>query len=75
MPGQRVGLSPVAYAAATLGIDIYSRSFASSFFSDGAHPSSILSTDMPVNQDQARRSRSGSSLRSRAASRRSSAPV
>ena len=54
MPGSRQGLSPIAYAAATMGVDIYSREFASNFFSDGAHPSAILSTTQPVNQEQAR---------------------
>lgn len=54
MPGSRLGLSPIAYAASAIGVDIHSRSFASGFFSAGAHPSSILSTNLPVNQDQAR---------------------
>jgi len=54
LPGQKVGLSPVSYAAATLGIDTSSRQFAQQFFTDGAHPSSILSTSELVTQDQAR---------------------
>jgi HK97 family phage portal protein len=54
MPGSRVGLSPISYAAATIGVDIHSRTFASDFFSDGAHPSSIITSDQQINQEQAR---------------------
>lgn len=53
LPGSKQGLSPLRYAAATIGIDLESRSFASDFFANGAHPSSILTTDQPVTQDQA----------------------
>jgi HK97 family phage portal protein len=54
LPGTRVGLSPIAYAAATIGVDIFSRKFASDFFFDGAHPSSILTSDQQINAEQAR---------------------
>lgn len=54
VPGAVTGLSPIGYAAATLGVDVHSRRFAGDFFRDGAHPSAILSTTAPVNSDQAR---------------------
>lgn len=53
MPGSRAGLSPVAYHARTINTDAAAGNFAQGFFQDGAHPSAILSSDQPINQDQA----------------------
>lgn len=53
MPGTPVGLSPVAYAARNLATLTAAESFGQSFFTDGAHPSSILTTDQPVSEDNA----------------------
>jgi len=52
-PGMQVGLSPIAYAAATIGIDISSRRFASDFFDGGGIPKAILKSAAPLDQNQA----------------------
>lgn len=54
VPGHIKGLSPVGYAAATLGSVHSAEEFGREFFTDGAHPSSILTTDASINQDQAK---------------------
>jgi HK97 family phage portal protein len=54
LPGSRVGLSPITYAAATLGLDLSSRQFASGFFDGGGIPKAILESDQQVSQEQAR---------------------
>jgi HK97 family phage portal protein len=54
LPGSWVGLSPISYAAAVLGLDLSSRQFASGFFDGGGIPKAILESDQQVNQDQAR---------------------
>jgi HK97 family phage portal protein len=54
MPGSVVGLSPIAYAAAVLGLDLGSRQFANGFFDGGGIPKAVLESDQQVNQEQAR---------------------
>jgi HK97 family phage portal protein len=54
MPGAVVGLSPISYAAAVLGLDISSRQFANGFFEGGGIPKAVLESDQQVNQEQAR---------------------
>lgn len=49
-PGATLGLSPISYAATTLSLAARAEDFAERFFADGAHPTSILSTDHPVDQ-------------------------
>ena len=53
MPGMRVGLSPISYAAATIGIDLASRKFANDFFDGGGIPKAVLTSDQPIDQTQA----------------------
>jgi HK97 family phage portal protein len=53
MPGSKIGLSPISYAAATLGIDLSSRKFAGDFFDGGGIPKAVLSSDQAINQAQA----------------------
>lgn len=53
MPGSRKGLSPIAYAARTLATTTAAEAFGQSFFEDGAHPSSILTTEQPVSETTA----------------------
>jgi HK97 family phage portal protein len=53
LPGSKIGLSPIAYAAATLGVDLSSRQFASDYFDGGGIPKAVLTTDQQVNQEQA----------------------
>jgi HK97 family phage portal protein len=54
LPGSAVGLSPISYAAAVLGLDLSSRQFASGFFDGGGIPKAVLESDQQVNQEQAR---------------------
>lgn len=54
MPGEMVGLSPIAYAAAMLGVDLAARQFAQDFFAGGGIPKAVVSTDQAVNQEQSR---------------------
>lgn len=53
MPGGFVGLSPVAYAASTIGVDVGARSFADNFFSDTQIPKAVLESDQQIDQTQA----------------------
>lgn len=53
MPGTKVGLSPISYAAATIGVDLYSRQFASQFFEGGGIPKAIIKSSQEINQTQA----------------------
>lgn len=53
LPGTKVGLSPVAYAADVIGLDQAARKFALDFFTHGGMPVSSLTSDMPINQEQA----------------------
>jgi HK97 family phage portal protein len=53
MPGSRIGMSPIAYGAATLGIDLASRRFAKEFFEGGGIPKAVLASDLPISADQA----------------------
>lgn len=53
MPGRQRGLSPIQYAAATINTDAAAIGFGLDWFNNGAHPSSILSTDTVLTQQQA----------------------
>lgn len=53
-PGQVLGLSVVANHARTLGVSLAAEQFGADFFADGAHPTAILTTDRPVNEEQAK---------------------
>lgn len=53
MPGSASGLSPITYAAMTLGVDLKSRKFADDYFGDTQIPKAVLTTDQPVDQSQA----------------------
>lgn len=52
-PGSIVGMSPIAYAAQTIGLGIQAERFGAQFFADGGHPSALLKTDQRINQQQA----------------------
>jgi HK97 family phage portal protein len=53
-PGSLVGLSPISYAASAIGTQTAVDAFAKGYFEDAPHPVAVVSTDGPVNQDQAR---------------------
>ena len=54
LPGHKVGLSPISYAAAIIGVDLAARQFAAGFFEGGGIPKAVLESDQQVNQEQAR---------------------
>lgn len=54
MPGSKIGLSPIAYGAATIGVDISALKFGTDFFDGGGIPKAILKSATHVTQEQAR---------------------
>lgn len=44
-PGSPVGLSPIEYAAESIGVNLAARKFGAGFFGDGGHPSAILAPE------------------------------
>ena len=54
VPGTPVGLSPIAYAAQTIGLGLAAQKFGAQWFGDGMHPTSILTTEQAVTEDQAK---------------------
>lgn len=54
VPGQLMGLSPVTQHALTIGTGIQAMQFGSDWFSDGAHPSSLLTTDQDLDSTKAK---------------------
>lgn len=54
VPGQILGLSPVLYHARTIGVGLAAEKFGADWFSDGAHPSSVLMSDQKIDESQAR---------------------
>ena len=53
-PGNPLGLSPVTYAARSMGMALAAEKFGADWFQDGAHPSSVLTTDQKIDESQAR---------------------
>lgn len=54
MPGDVTGMSPIGHAATMLQTQASIDQFARGYFQDAPHPASILTTDKPVNQQQAK---------------------
>lgn len=50
VPGSSIGLSPLEYAARMIGLGLSAQAFGAQWFTDGAHPSAILTTDKAVDQ-------------------------
>jgi HK97 family phage portal protein len=53
LPGQKMGLTPIGYAASTIGIDLAARKFAGDFYRGEGLPKGVLTSDQPINQEQA----------------------
>lgn len=53
IPGSPIGLSAINYARQSIGVGLASEEFAARFFGDGAHPTSIITTDTEVTKEQA----------------------
>lgn len=45
MPGQLLGMSPIAHHASTIGLGISATRFGEQWFADGAHPSGMLTNE------------------------------
>lgn len=52
LPGQDVGLSPVAMARHSLGLGLAAQDYGARWFRDGAAPSSVLETEQALTDDQ-----------------------
>jgi HK97 family phage portal protein len=53
-PGNPIGLSPISYAAETVGLSLAVQRFGRTFFAQGATPTGILSHEGPLNREQAK---------------------
>jgi HK97 family phage portal protein len=53
VPGQVLGLSPIAHAAQSIGLGLAAERFGAEFYRDGATPSGVLTTDQRINVEQA----------------------
>jgi HK97 family phage portal protein len=53
VPGSIIGVSPIAYAALTVGHGLAAQRFGAKFFADGAIPTSILTNPEPFGPDVA----------------------
>jgi HK97 family phage portal protein len=49
-PGSPLGLSPIQYAAETIGLGLSTRRFGQAYFSDGAMPTGIVKIGQPADQ-------------------------
>lgn len=54
VPGQVLGLSPIAMHALTIGTGVAAMRFGAQWFEDGAHPSGLLVSEHPLGQTAAR---------------------
>jgi HK97 family phage portal protein len=55
VPGQPLGLSPVAYFAQCIGLGLAAEDYGAKYFRDSAVPSGLLTTDQSLTQEQAER--------------------
>lgn len=53
VPGEILGLSPIAVHALTVGVGIAALRFGAQWFEDGAHPSGVLTYDKDLNSEKA----------------------
>ncbi len=53
LPGQTLGLSPIAYFASTTETGLLAQQFGRDWFANGSTPSAVLETDMEVSKDSA----------------------
>ncbi len=55
IPGAVLGLSPVEKAAAAVGLGLSAERYGLNYFRDSANPSSVLESDLPLDDDQTKR--------------------
>lgn len=51
MPGEVVGLSPIEYAASTVGANLAAQRYVGEWYTQGGHPTVMLSSDQPIPND------------------------
>lgn len=54
VPGSPLGLSPVRYASESVGLGLGVQRFGAQWFGDGAHPTSVVTTEQEVGRDLAK---------------------
>lgn len=54
VPGQALGLSPITYAAESIGVGLAAVRFGAQWFTDGAHPTGLLETEQQIGPDVAK---------------------
>jgi HK97 family phage portal protein len=54
VPGQPLGLSPIAHFSQTIGLGLAAESYGAAFFGDDATPAGILTTDQTMSPDSAK---------------------
>ncbi len=53
-PGQPLGLSPIAFAASSVGVALAAQTFGAEWFANGATPSAVLTSDQKIDSTQAK---------------------
>ena len=53
LPGSKVGVSPIAYGAAQMGVELSAVKFAKDFFDGGGVPKAVLTSDHEITQETA----------------------
>ena len=53
LPGSKVGVSPIAYGAAQMGVELSAVKFAKDFFDGGGIPKAVLTSEMEITQETA----------------------
>ena len=54
LPGSKVGVSPIAYGAAQMGVELAAVKFAKDFFDGGGIPKAVLESDHEITQETAK---------------------
>jgi len=52
MPGDVIGLSPIEFAASTVGANLAAQSYVGEWYTQGGHPTVMLSSDQPIPNDE-----------------------
>lgn len=55
VPGQVLGLSPIAMHARTIGLSVSAERFGASYFDSGGHPTALLTSPDPLTDTQAKK--------------------
>jgi len=54
MPGSSMGLSPIQYAATVINREQAIQQFSLGYFNDAPHPQAVITSESPINDEQAR---------------------